>query len=118
MQKLDDLIGASEHIQYLRREIEYVGRKIKKLDMNVLITGPSGSGKEKIAEGISKISGIVPFVVINCAAIPDSLFESELFGYVPGAFTGALAKGKSGLVEKAEGGILFLDEIGDLALMN
>lgn len=116
--KLDDLVGASEHIQYLRSEIEYVARKIKTLDMNVLIKGPSGTGKEKIAEGISKLSGIVPFEVINCAAIPDGLFESELFGYVPGAFTGALAKGKNGLVEKAEGGILFLDEIGDLAPMN
>jgi len=117
-QKLDDLIGASEHIQYLRREIEYVGRKIKTLDMNVLITGDSGTGKEKIAEGISKLSGIVPLEVINCAAIPDGLFESELFGYVSGAFTGALAKGKQGLVEKAKGGIIFLDEIGDLAPMN
>lgn len=117
-QKSDDLIGASEHIQFLRREIEYVADKIKTLDMNVLITGDSGTGKEKIAEGISNLSGIVPFEVINCAAIPDNLFESELFGYDAGAFTGALAKGKKGLVEKAEGGILFLDEIGDLAPMN
>jgi sigma-54 dependent transcriptional regulator, acetoin dehydrogenase operon transcriptional activator AcoR len=111
------LIGASEHINYLRREIEYVAKKIKTLDMAVLISGPSGTGKELIAKAIAEQSGL-KLVTINCGAIPRELFESELFGYVPGAFTGALKKGKKGFVEAAKGGILFLDEIGDLTLEN
>ncbi len=112
-QKLNrKLIGASEHINYLKREIEYVAKKIKLLDMAVLIIGPSGSGKELIAEEIAKKAGreLIP---INCGAIPAELFESELFGYVKGSFTGAI-KDKLGLVESTENGILFLDEIGDL----
>jgi transcriptional regulator with PAS, ATPase and Fis domain len=111
------LIGASEHINYLRREIEYIAKKIETLDMAVLISGPSGTGKELIAKAIAEQSGL-KLVTINCGAIPRELFESELFGYVPGAFTGALKKGKKGFVEAAKGGILFLDEIGDLTLEN
>jgi Sigma-54 interaction domain len=113
-QRLNGLIGASEHIQFLRREIEYVAKKIKILDMNVLITGPSGTGKELIAKAIAKISK-KKLIPVNCGAIPPELFEAELFGHKKGAFTGAISD-KKGLVEEAENGILFLDEIGDLAL--
>lgn len=113
-QKLDDLIGASEHIQYLKFEIDYVARRIIKLDMAVLITGPSGTGKELIAKAIAERSK-VKLVPVNCGAIPPELFEPELFGHKKGAFTGAISD-KKGLVEEAENGILFLDEIGDLAL--
>jgi DNA-binding NtrC family response regulator len=108
------LIGVSEHIKYLKNEIEYVAKKTKALDMAVLISGPSGTGKELIAKAISGRAGL-NMVTINCGAIPQELFESELFGYKKGAFTGAFAD-KKGLVEEAEKGILFLDEIGDLAL--
>ncbi len=108
------LIGASEHINYLKREIEYVAEKIKILDMAVLISGQSGTGKELIAKAIAEQSGL-KLVTINCGAIPPELFESELFGYKKGAFTGAVS-GKIGLVGEAENGVLFLDEIGDLSL--
>jgi len=108
------LIGASEHINFLKREIEYVAEKIRTLDMNVLISGESGTGKELIAKAIAETSrkNLIP---INCGAIPSELFESELFGHKKGAFSGAVAD-KNGLVEQGENGILFLDEIGDLAL--
>ena len=74
-------------------------------------------GKEYVAKALHdsrRKKG--PFVAINCAALPETLIESELFGYAPGAFTGAQAKGKKGLIEKASGGTLFLDEIGDMPL--
>jgi len=107
------LIGESEHIHYLKGEIEYVAKRIKDLDMAVLISGPSGTGKELIASAISEQAGL-KLVPINCGAIPPELFEPELFGFEKGAFTGAV-RPKKGLVEEAENGILFLDEIGDLA---
>lgn len=90
-------------------------RKIADYKTTVLITGESGSGKELIARAIHFNSPRAnkPFVAINCSAIPDTLLESELFGYVKGAFTGA-AKDKKGLFEEADGGTLFLDEVGDL----
>jgi hypothetical protein len=114
-QKLDwKLIGASEHMGFLKQEIEYVAEKIKTLDMAVLIMGPSGTGKELIAKAIAEQSGL-KLITINCGAIPSELFESELFGHKKGAFTGAFFD-KKGLVEEAENGILFLDEIRDLAL--
>ena len=87
------------------------------LHTDVLITGENGTGKGIIAKAIHQLgrySG--DFIVQNCAGIPDTLFESEMFGYIPGAFTGASNKGKIGVMEKADKGILFLDEIGDLPL--
>lgn len=107
------LIGVSEHINYLHREIEYVAKKIKTLDMSVLISGPSGTGKELIAKAVSGQAGL-KLVPINCGAIPQELFEPELFGSKRGAYTGAIDK--KGLVEEAQNGVFFLDEIGDLAL--
>ncbi|KEO55436.1 sigma-54 interaction domain-containing protein [Thioclava pacifica] len=84
----------------------------------VIITGESGVGKTEIARHLHNFvaNGVDPFIAVNCAAIPESLFESELFGYEKGAFTGASTEGKKGLIEAAEGGTLFLDEIGEIPL--
>lgn len=92
--------------------------KIAKTDTNVLLTGASGAGKEVIAKFIHRTSqrGREPFVQINCGAIPETLLESELFGYDKGAFTGASRQGKMGLMEMANNGTFLLDEIGDLPL--
>lgn len=92
--------------------------KAAHFDSNILITGESGTGKGSLAKLIHSWSYRKkgPFIKINCASIPENLFESELFGYEPGAFSGASNKGKKGLLEMANGGTLFLDEIGDLPL--
>jgi transcriptional regulator with PAS, ATPase and Fis domain len=91
-------------------------RKVAPTEMNVLILGESGTGKELTAKAIHEISSrkAGPFVAVNCAAIPETLLEAELFGYEKGAFTGAFAA-KTGKFESADGGTLFLDEIGDLS---
>jgi transcriptional regulator of acetoin/glycerol metabolism len=91
---------------------------VKNRDLPVLIHGETGSGKEHFAQTLHRASARSeqPFIAVNCAAIPDSLIESELFGYAPGAFTGASSKGKQGLIKQANGGTLFLDEIGDMPL--
>ena len=92
--------------------------RVKDRNLPVLIQGETGSGKEVFARQLHQASQRreQPFVAINCAAIPESLIESELFGYVAGAFTGASHKGMPGLLQQADGGTLFLDEIGDMPL--
>jgi DNA-binding NtrC family response regulator len=107
------LVGVSEA---LRRVREYVAR-VAATESSVLITGETGTGKEVVATLIHEHSGrrTRPFVTINCAALPDTLLESELFGYERGAFTGASAA-RVGRLQAAHGGTLFLDEIGDMSL--
>ncbi len=105
------LVGKSTAIQNIFDLIERVGPA----STNVLITGESGTGKEVVARALHNQSPRAqkPFIAINCTAIPDSLMESELFGHVKGAFTGATGD-KKGLFEEADGGTIFLDEIGDM----
>lgn len=100
-----------------RRVLEMATR-VAKVDSTVLITGESGVGKEVIANTIHCLSqrSDGPMIKINCGAIPENLLESELFGYEPGAFTGASKQGKPGMFELAERGTLFLDEVGELSL--
>ena len=111
---IDNIIGTSKNTQKLKSEIT----KISKSNSTVLITGESGTGKEMVATAIWKSSKRKnqPFVAVNCGAIPEPLLESELFGYVKGAFTGADSKGRIGKFELANKGIIFLDEIGDMPL--
>ena len=108
---LEGIIGASDAMRSLCRSVE----KVAPTGATVLILGDSGTGKELIARSVHRLSGRAhkPFVAINCAAIPDTLLESELFGYEKGAFTGA-AKRTAGKLETAEGGTIFLDEIGEM----
>lgn len=96
----------------------HMAKRIAKTDANVLLLGESGVGKNIMADYIHKVShrNFGPFIPINCAAIPENLLESELFGYCEGAFSGANRNGKPGLVEIANHGTLFLDEIGELPL--
>lgn len=94
-----------------------VAKQIAKTETSILITGESGTGKEIFARAIHDYSGRKGmFVPVNCSSIPSELFESEMFGYVEGAFTGARKKGKPGLFELANGGTIFLDEIGEMPL--
>ena len=108
---LDGIIGASKQILETCRLVEKVGPS----EVTTLILGESGTGKELIAQALHRLSPRkeLPFVALNCAAIPENLLESELFGYEKGAFTGA-AKQTPGKFEIADGGTLFLDEIGDM----
>jgi two-component system nitrogen regulation response regulator NtrX len=109
-----DIIGNSESILRLKQQIETVAPT----DGRVLITGESGTGKELVARQIHLRSKCAdgPFVEVNCAAIPEDLIESELFGHEKGAFTGAVAR-KRGRFEAADGGTIFLDEVADMSLM-
>jgi DNA-binding NtrC family response regulator len=109
----EKIIGASPVMWELYSRI----RRIAPHFRTVLITGPTGTGKDLVAQALHKLSpaGLGNIVVVNCSAVVETLFESELFGHVKGAFTGATAD-KVGLVEHASGGTLFLDEIGDMPL--
>ncbi|AWI05123.1 sigma-54 interaction domain-containing protein [Clostridium drakei] len=100
------------------KECISLARKIASSDLTALIIGESGTGKELLAQSIHNASPRAkqPFVAINCAALPENLLESELFGYEGGSFTGALKEGKIGLFEQANNGTIFLDEIGDMPL--
>ncbi len=111
---LDDIIGESEQIQQLKIQT----LKHAQSSLPVLIMGESGTGKELFAHALHRLSprSRRAFIVINCAAIPKELMESELFGYEAGAFTGAALKGRIGKLELVEGGTLFFDEIGDMPL--
>jgi len=114
-ENLPCFIGESNVVQDMMRFVETVA---KSADTPILIAGESGTGKELIAQAIHYRSPLYrgPFVPINCASIPKDLVESELFGYEKGAFSGAGASGKRGMVEEAGDGTLFLDEVGDLSL--
>ncbi|ENX5276980.1 TPA: sigma-54-dependent transcriptional regulator [Escherichia coli] len=112
---IEQLVGECRVMRQLKRLIS----RIAPSPSSVMVVGESGTGKEVVARAIHKLSGRRnnPFIAINCAAIPEQLLESELFGYVKGAFTGASANGKTGLIQAANTGTLFLDEIGDMPLM-
>jgi anaerobic nitric oxide reductase transcription regulator len=108
-----EMIGLSPGMAQLKKEIEIVAAS----DLNVLIFGETGTGKELVAKSIHEASprAVNPLVYLNCAALPESVAESELFGHVKGAFTGAISN-RSGKFEMADNGTLFLDEIGELSL--
>ncbi|HAY2726378.1 TPA: sigma-54-dependent transcriptional regulator [Escherichia coli] len=112
---IEQLVGECRVMRQLKRLIS----RIAPSPSSVMVVGESGTCKEVVARAIHKLSGRrnKPFIAINCAAIPEQLLESELFGYVKGAFTGASANGKTGLIQAANTGTLFLDEIGDMPLM-
>ncbi len=108
----DDMVASSMAM----RRVVSLANKVAKVDSNVMITGETGVGKEVVARSIHRCSRRMdgPFIKLNCGAIPENLLESELFGYEPGAFTGAKREGKFGLIELSDGGTLFLDEVADL----
>jgi DNA-binding NtrC family response regulator len=114
-EKIDfrNIVGISREME----KVFQVVRKVANTDATVLITGESGTGKELVAKALHTLSSrkAAPFVPINCAAIPRDLLESELFGHVKGAFTGAV-RDKPGKFKQADGGTLFLDEVGELPL--
>ncbi len=112
---LEHIIGATPQTRELHRMIA----KVADSPSPVLLTGETGTGKELVARAIHEQGGYrrcYPFVAVNCSGIPESLFESELFGYAEGAFTGAKKGGKPGKIEMAQGGTLFLDELGEMPL--
>jgi PAS domain S-box-containing protein len=109
----DMVVKSNSMLQVVHRSVKVAGS-----DISVLLSGESGTGKSMLARAIHQMGGRKdrPFVKINCGTIPESLIESELFGYEKGAFTGARSDGKAGMIEAAHGGTLFLDEIGELKL--
>ncbi len=111
---IDDYIGSS----FAAQNVRHLAMQFAGSDATVLIIGASGTGKELVAQGVHRASrrAAQPFLAVNCAALSESLLESELFGYEDGAFTGARRGGKTGLIEAAHTGTLFLDEIGDMPL--
>lgn len=110
----DDIIGSSVEI----RQVKEKAKKVASSNSTILILGESGTGKELFARAIHDSSNRRnrPFIAFNCAAIPETLIESELFGYEEGAFTGAVRGGKTGKFQLAQGGTIFLDEIGDMPI--
>lgn len=110
-----DALAADDPV--MRRTLG-LAKRLRNRDVGLLILGETGTGKEVLARAIHDSShrSKRAFVAVNCAAIPETLIESELFGYVSGAFTGACSKGMRGLIQQADGGTLFLDEIGDMPL--
>ncbi|MET3465826.1 sigma-54-dependent Fis family transcriptional regulator [Variovorax atrisoli] len=111
---LERIAGDDPQMQKLLAQ----ARRLVDRGIHVLVEGETGSGKEVLARALHGASSraAMPFVAVNCAAIPDSLIESELFGYTPGSFTGGRAKGMKGLIAQADRGTLFLDEIGDMPM--
>ncbi len=110
---LRELSGEDPAMRTLQRQ----AAKLARVEVPLFLRGETGVGKEWLARAIHRVRpGRGPFVPVNCAAIPEALIEGELFGHAPGAFTGALARGRRGLIEAADGGVLFLDEIGDMPL--
>ncbi len=119
---INDLIGSSSPMEHVRQTIMLYARS----DATVLIQGDSGTGKEMVAQAIhheftlfnqhKRSKKHMPFVAVNCGAIPETLLEAELFGYEEGAFTGSRRGGRAGLFEIANGGTLFLDEIGEMPI--
>lgn len=111
---LNEIVTQNSKMRKLKDEIRLVALS----SSTVLITGESGTGKERVAQAVHACSDRAkrPFITIDCASIPENLMEAELFGYVEGAFTGAVKGGKPGRLEIANGGTLFLDEIGDMPL--
>jgi two-component system response regulator AtoC len=108
-----ELVGVSQNIQRIR---ELIGR-VAETGFNVIVCGETGVGKELVVSNLYQRSNRLgqPFIKVNCAALPDTLLESEMFGYERGAFTGAI-RTRRGKFEQANGGVLFLDEIGDMSL--
>jgi PAS domain S-box-containing protein len=109
-----DIVGASAELE----RVKALARKVARTDSTILLEGESGTGKELFAHAVHVESArsLGPFIKVNCAAIPESLFESELFGYKPGAFTGAQKHGKKGKFALAHEGTILLDEVGELPL--
>ena len=110
-----DALAADDPV--MRRTLG-LAKRLRNRDVGLLILGETGTGKEVLARAVHESShrSRRAFVAVNCAAIPESLIESELFGYVAGAFTGARSRGMRGMIQQADGGTLFLDEIGDMPL--
>ncbi len=111
---LDDLVGNTAAVRQIKRQ----AMRAAQLDTTILLLGETGTGKELLAQGIHTASPrrLGPFVGINMAALPEALVEAELFGAAPGAYTGANRQGRQGKIQLANGGSLFLDEIGDMPL--
>jgi TyrR family helix-turn-helix protein len=109
----DAILGSSQEMLQLKQR----AARMALVDAPLLVTGETGTGKELLAHACHAASGrsLQPFFALNCAALPENLAESELFGYSPGAFTGALRGGKPGLLELADRGTVFLDEVGEMS---
>jgi len=112
--RFDQIITNNPKFKKMKKDAMFIARS----SSTILLTGESGVGKDMFARGIHEASPRAkhPFIKVNCVSIPETLFESELFGYAPGSFTGALKSGKPGYFERAHKGTIFLDEIGDMPL--